>query len=210
MVNLPNNLTVVASGNNIQASGEIAKRSVPIVLQPDDAHPEDRRNFAHPDLRGYVKQQRPFILSCLLGLVENWLAAGRPIHAARMGGFENWSGTVGGILQVNGLSSWRTNEAAWRADADPKGTEMLAFVEQWYATYGGNEVGPADLRKLADEADLFIDLFARHRTDAAARSAFGKMLRRHSDTPVGRWRIRRRRSGTRSLYLLEELVGGTA
>ena len=67
-----------------------------------------------------------------MGLVANWLAAGRPRHVDRLGGFEQWSETVGGILQVNGLRAWRTNEGEWRKVANPHGAEMETFVEIWH------------------------------------------------------------------------------
>ncbi len=93
---LPNNLTVVGSGNNVQASGEIAKRIVPIMIEPASANPEARTDFQHPDIRAHVRRRRRTVLECLLGLVENWLAAGRPTCTDRLGGFESWSEAVGG------------------------------------------------------------------------------------------------------------------
>jgi len=206
MVNLPNNLTLVASGNNVTASGELVKRSVPIVLQPTTAHPERRRDFQHPDLRGYVRKNRRTVLECLLGLVENWIAAGRPIHADRMGGFEGWSGSVGGILQVNGLKTWRTNEQEWREQADPRGSELAAFATIWFQTYGSMEVRPKELLQLAQDNELFAELFASKRTPQAVGATFGKYLRKHTDMPVEQWVIRARRVGSHSYYLLEELV----
>lgn len=202
MVNLPNNLTVVGSGNNLQASGEIAKRIVPIMIQPTSAHPELRRDFQHADLRGYVRTQRKNVLSCLLGLVENWIAAGKPMHANRLGGFESWSGVIGGILRVNGLNKWRTNEAAWQRQADPKGSEMEAFVELWHNVFGEREVTPKQLRDLAENKEMFGAIFAK-RTAQAVSVAFGRMLRRHTDTPVGEWFIRRAGANNHALYRLE-------
>ncbi|OQB85182.1 MAG: hypothetical protein BWX88_02021 [Planctomycetes bacterium ADurb.Bin126] len=203
-VSLPNNLTIVGTGNNVQASGEIAKRIVPIMIEPTSANPEARTDFQHPDIRAYVRQQRRTVLECLLGLVENWLAAGRPKHANRLGGFETWSETVGGILQVNGLRVWRTNEAEWRCRANTGGGEMLRFVELWHERFGPVEVVPKDLLNLAEQEELFASLFARRNPQAIA-TAFGRMLQRHADTPVGNWRIRYRSNSNRPCYRLEEI-----
>lgn len=205
MVNLPNNLTLVASGNNVQASGEIIKRAVPICLQPNTPTPEARRDFHHPDLRTYVADQRKTVLSCLLGLIENWIAAGKPLHASVMGGFESWSAVVGGILQVNGMRQWRTNESVWRRDADPKGTEMKDFVDAWYATYGLAAMSPKDLLRLAEEHEMFEEMLAAKKTPQAQGAAFGKLLRRHSDAPVGQWYIKRGQVGNHSIYRLEAI-----
>jgi len=202
MVNLPNNLTMVASGNNVQATGEIIKRTVPILLQPTTASPESRRDFHHPDLRGYVRKERGTILACLLGLVENWKAAGKPIHADKMGGFEAWSGTVGGILQVNGLREWRTNAATWQARADPRGQEMKAFVALWKSQYPVQELTAGELWKLAADNGFFPEVEAKP-SSAGRVVAFGRKLQKHTDTPVGDCIIRHSRTSNRPKYRLE-------
>jgi len=204
-VSLPNNLTIVGTGNNIQASGEIAKRIVPIMIEPASANPEARDDFQHPDIRAYVRQQRRTVLECLLGLVENWLAAGKPTCANRLGGFENWSEVVGGILQVNGLRAWRTNEGEWRKLANPHGSEMETFVEVWHEAHGAGEVAALDLMNLAEQNGLFGYVFARNGV-AARGSAFGKLLIRHINAPIGQWRIRQRK-GRQALYRLEDIHG---
>lgn len=203
-VSLPNNLTLVGTGNNVQASGEIAKRVVPIMIEPTSANPEARSDFQHPDIRTYARQQRHVVLECLLGLVENWLAAGRPRHPNRLGGFETWSETIGGILQVNGLRAWRTNEAGWRERANPGGSEMEAFVKAWHEGFGSREVEPQELRDLARSCNLFGHIFAK-RTDAAINVAFGRMLSRHTDMPVASWYIRRSGTSNHQKYHLEEI-----
>ena len=153
-ISLPNDLTIVGTGNNIQVSGEIAKRIVPILIEPTSADPESRTDFQHPDIRAYVRQQRRLVLECLLGLVENWLAAGRPKCTNRLGGFESWSETIGGILQVNALRKWRTNEKEWRKQVDIKGAEMNAFVNAWYGEFGLSERTPKELQELAKRNDF--------------------------------------------------------
>jgi hypothetical protein len=201
-VKLANHLTVVGTGNNVAASGEIAKRIVPVLIEPTSAHPEARSDFQHPDLRAYVRRQRRVVLECLLGLVETWLAAGRPKHPNRLGGFESWSETVGGILAAGGFRAWRTNEADWRKLADPQGAEMEAFVRAWHEAYGAADVAPKELRDLAAANELFGYIFAK-RSEQAVSVAFGRMLRRHADTPVGEWFIRATSCGNASKYHLE-------
>jgi hypothetical protein len=203
-VSLPNNLTIVGSGNNVQASGEIAKRVVPIMIEPTSANPEARTDFQHPDIRAYVRQRRRLVLECLLGLVENWLAAGKPSHPNRLGGFENWSQTIGGILQVNGLRAWRTNEVDWRKRADSRGEDMEAFVSAWHQAFGVGEADPKQLRQLAKDCNFFQHIFAK-RTEEAVSVAFGRMLSRHTDTPVGSWYIRRCGASNHTKYHLQEI-----
>ena len=205
IINLPNNLTVVASGNNVQASGEIAKRIVPIMLQPATPHPEARQDFQHPDLWAYVREHRKRVLSCLLGMVENWLVAGKPMHRNRLGGFESWSSVIGGILEVNGFMHWRENESVWQQLANPHGMEMERFVEAWHERYGTHEATAKELMSIAEQNELFAYVFARPSAQAVG-AAFGKMLQRHVDAPVGQWFIRQRMS-RHAVYRLEPISG---
>jgi hypothetical protein len=202
IVCLPNTLTVVGSGNNTECSGEIAKRTVPIQLQPRTAHPEARRDFAHPNLRAHVKQSRRRILSVLLGMIENWLAQGRPLHKNRFGGFETWSETIGGILHANCFNKWRSNEEEWRKSADPVGQEWEAFVSAWWKKFGKEPTAIADLMQMADELGCFQAAMSR-KTERGRQVAFGSLLRRRIGMPVGSTLIRRQGYGTHSNYYLE-------
>ncbi len=203
-VNLPNNLTIVGTGNNVQASGEIAKRLIPILMEPKTAKPEARTDFQHPDLKGYVRENRKTVLSCLLGMVDNWVEAGKPKHTSRLGGFEEWSEAIGGILKSNGMSKWRTNEDDWRESANPHGTEIKTFVEIWYEEFLTREVTAKELIEIAEVNGLFNHVFARP-GGAGQSASFGKVMTRYVDAPIGEHRIRRRRS-RQTLYKLEPIA----
>jgi hypothetical protein len=202
IVSLANTITFVASGNNTECNGEIAKRTVPIQLQPLVPNPEARRDFLHPNLRAHVRRARRRILAVLLGMIENWLAQGRPLHEDRLGGFEAWSETIGGILHANCFNRWRTNETDWRKSANPVGQEWEVFVEAWWERYGDNSVAASDLMQLADEAGCFQTVLNR-RTERGRTTAFGTLLRRRVDTPIGEVLIRREGCGTHSTYYLK-------
>ena len=199
MLSLANTLTVVGTGNNVQASGEITKRTIPIMLEPTSSTPEARTDFQHPDIRAYVREHRRRVIECLLGMVENWLAAGRPLHTSRLGGFEAWSETIGGILQVNGLREWRKNELEWRAQANPSGVELEALVTAWDDKYGAGEVKARDIRELAERDELFGRLLTK------PSASFARMLGNNVNRPVLAWRIRRRGDRTHRVYYLEKL-----
>jgi len=202
---MENHLTVCASGNNVEGSGELAKRIVPIRLQPATSHPERRRDFHHPNLRAYVREQRRLVVSCLIGMVQNWIDASRPLGVQTLGGFEEWCKTVGGILKMNGFGRWLTNAADWQTEADPKGAEMEAFVEAWAETFGTQATDASDLRQYARDEGFFTGIFAKP-TEAARYTAFGRLLSRHRDTPVGEWIVRREdASSRRSVYRLERI-----
>ena len=203
-ISLPNHLTIVATGNNVQATGELIKRSIPIVLEPADATPERRRDFSHSDLRSHVREARRSVLACLVGMVLNWLDAGRPKHGHRLGGFESWSEAVGGVLNVNCCNKWRTNEDAWRLASDPRTEELCQFVESWWHKHRDSEVSIAELLTLAEETETFGWIVSK-RELSSKLSLFGRAMGKLADTPVGQWRIRRRTS-RKPLFRLTEIT----
>jgi len=202
IVSLANTVTFVASGNNTECSGEIAKRTVPIQLQPNTPEPEARQDFLYPNLRAHIRTSRPRILAVLLGMIENWLEQGRPPHKNRLGGFEAWSETIGGILHANCFNRWRTNEADWRKSANPSAQEWEAFVEAWWDRHGPTPASVLDLMRIAEDHNCFPDTLNR-KTERGRVTAFGTLLRRRVDTPIGEMLIRRHGYGTHSTYFLE-------
>lgn len=186
---LPNGLTVVGTGNNVHATGEIAKRIVPVRLMPSTGSPETRTDFRHPDLLGYVSSARQRVLAALLGLVEHWRVSGRPTHGAGFGGFERWTAVVGGVLQAAGYAEWLTNLKDWRGDVNDSGNEDGEFVLLWSRIHGTDWVEAAKLYELARDNDLYGRL-DRHPTDRAKRTAFGRtVLSRLDRVIIDKYRI---------------------
>jgi hypothetical protein len=208
MVKLPNNLTVIASGNNVKATGEIAKRTVPISLQPLDASPEARVAFTHPDLEGYLEDARCRILQVLLGMVELWRASGCPGGGKRLGGFEKWASSIGGIMRISGFTDWMTNLQEWSDGADPNGADLRTLVEIWASQYRDSELAAVDVMKIARDEGLFPGCF-RGATEKSHVTSFSmKVLSRHANMPVKSWVICKVSAGNNSKYKLESVLRG--
>ena len=200
---LPNHLTIIATGNNVEASSEIAKRIVPIGLETPP-NPESRTDFKHPDLAGYVATQRPQVLACMLGMIANWRKEGAQDGPVPFGGFEGWSKTVGGVLAAHGLTEWLSNAQEWRGEADEFSAEVDAFVEEW-AARGGLTYTASEAFDLAVALGLF-ETCTKQSDQGKGRLMFThRVLTRLPDRPVGGWRIRRSKSRGRSRYNLEPL-----
>lgn len=203
ILRLPNNMTVVASGNNVRATGEIVKRTIPVVLQPKTDQPEARTDFRHPDLREYVREVRRDVLSSLLSMIVAWKNGERILHPEAMGGFERWSQVVGGVLITGGFGHWMDNARAWRISANPEAEELRLFVNEWAEKYGESHVLPSVLLALAEGLGLFNHAL-RAASEKARQSAFGKqVLARHLDSPVGLWFIRMHHQGNQKFFYLE-------
>lgn len=199
---VPNGLTVVGTGNNVHATGEISKRIVPIRLMPPTETPETRQDFRHPDLLSYVTVERARVLGALLGLLDHWRAQGRPLHKAGFGGFERWTAVVGGILHAAGYPEWLTNMAEWRGVTDDSGQEHRTLIDAWHDRYQGNWVSARLVFDLAAELDLYgwID---RNPAERAKRTAFGiKVLNRIVGRVFGSLRVESDGVGSRRMLRL--------
>lgn len=199
LATFPNRSTVVMTGNNVRATGELVKRTVPILLQPRTDAPEDRTDFAHPDLPAWLAYNRRRIWSALLGIVARWVAAGRPSGRHRMGGFETWASSVGGMLDG---SEWLQNAREWRKGADPQSEDMELLVAAWAASRGHVESQARDVAEIARQAGLFPSVFVKEGAGSVVSFA-RRVLMPAVDRPVGGYIIRRTTSGSSGFWRLE-------
>jgi hypothetical protein len=205
MATLRNDVIFVGSGNNVRASGEIAKRIVPIRLLPKTATPELRTEFRHPKLDEYLRAMRPTVLGALHGMVQNWLDAGRPPGTQRFGGFEHFTEVIGGVLSVQGYNLWLSNREEWVGDADLHGGDLAALVQAWSET-SLDWLRPAEVLSIAIERELFPEITLLGQ-DHQRRTLFGRrVLMAATKRPVGRWRIEAKGEGSSRRYKLVPLA----
>jgi hypothetical protein len=191
MPKLPNTLTLVASANNLRASGELAKRIVPIWLEPASDHPETRSDFDHPDILAYSAAKRREVVACLLGMAQRWIDAGRAPGTHRLGGFEAWASAIGGILALHGLArDWLANRQEWTEQADEWGQDTRRLVDAWFCRHGSCEITASEILALIVEEKLFPVVLAKPesaRLQSLGRSVLSQLCNR----PVGKFRVRR-------------------
>jgi len=118
---MPNRATWMATGNNLLLGGDVARRSYWIRMDAKQAQPWTRDTFKHDDLTQWVKEHRGEILARLLIMVRAWYAAGCPKPEEKLpviGGFQQWTKTVGSILGYAGVKSFLANLADLYDQAD--------------------------------------------------------------------------------------------
>jgi len=100
LVRLPVRCVWVATGNNPTLSAEITRRCVRIQINAKVERPQDRSEFRHQDLRGWVREHRGPLIAAALTILRAWIVAGRPRYdGPLLGSYEPWSRVMGGILQ---------------------------------------------------------------------------------------------------------------
>lgn len=94
-VDLPLLASWYATGNNVQVAADTTRRIIHVRLDVLEERPEDRTDFKHPDLIGWVKQERGPLLAAAMTILSAYIRAGRPKqNLTPFGSFEGWSGLV--------------------------------------------------------------------------------------------------------------------
>lgn len=209
VVSLPNHLTLVATGNNPRLSGELANRAVHIRLQTSEEDPARRVNFRHPDLPGWIAEERPRLMGALVGMILDWIDGGRLPGSVVMGGFEGWARTVGGILACQARAMGRVSTllqeaASFVREQDDRQADLKALVGAWRER-GGLAMKPAELLSLARELELFT--WIEGRSPRAEQTAFGALLAKANGRIVSGMRLYAKGSGSWRKYCLERGIG---
>ncbi|MDX2177665.1 MAG: hypothetical protein SF028_14475, partial [Candidatus Sumerlaeia bacterium] len=151
---LPNTATWLLTGNNPKFSMELARRTVRIRIDPKTDRAWLRRGFKHVPLKSWIAENRRALVRAVLVLVQAWIAAGRPQGDARLGSFEEWSGAIGGILDVASIPGFLGNLEDLYESSDAEGEEWRAFVGSWWQAFGAEPKRAAELNELCEREDL--------------------------------------------------------
>jgi len=148
--------TWIATGNNIQLRGDLPRRCYWIRLDARESRPWQRENFKHPDLLGWVAKNRGRLVHALLVLARAWFAAGKPKAPGlpRLGSFEAWAETVGGMVAFAGIPGFLGNLAALYDQADAGGAEWETFLQAWWEELDASKpITVAELTKIITSND---------------------------------------------------------
>src|SRR5262249_6745494 len=135
-VRIPQRATWMATGNNLRIGGDIARRCYWIRLDAENARPWQREGFRYPDLLSHVLANRGQILAAVLTLARAWFAAGCPkAKVPKVGGFEGWATTIGGVLARAGIEGFLGNLDELYAQVDEDEVAWEAFLAAWWSRY---------------------------------------------------------------------------
>lgn len=105
-----------------------------------------------------------------------------------LGGYEGWSKTMGGMLDVADIPGFLANMDHFYEAADVEGGFWRALIDAWWDVYGSTDVTVKDLFRLpvVDESPLFTT-----GTPEKAKQSFGMKLRAQQDRWYGDKRVRK-------------------
>jgi hypothetical protein len=152
-----------SSGNNTTFRGDVARRVVPIDLDPQMEKPEERSGFCHTPLMPWVKAQRPTLVTAALTLLKAYFAAECPRQPlSAFGSFEAWSTLIRSCLVWAGEADPCEGRKTIEADSNPEFERLAVLLESWHTCYppkAGERAGEAYTLKHVFED---IGLYAVH------------------------------------------------
>ena len=190
----PMHTVFFASGNNMQFQGDLARRVVPIDLDPGMERPEDRDNFRHSPLLPWILEQRPALVDAALTILLAYFEAGCPAQdVTPLGSFEEWSRLIRQTLIWAGEDDPCAGRVDIEAESDPQYEALEGLLSAWSARYGTTAISVKEVREdieahtapdghrtiiHPDWRDLHTALVALDRRGAFNPDAIGKALKR--------------------------------
>lgn len=210
-VDLPVRCVWAATGNNVELSRDIVRRTVWIRLDARVERPEERDGFRHDDLVGWILANRARVVSAVARIVRSWLEAGRPAWTGRrLGSFEDWARTMGGILEHCGVPGFLGNLEELRAHSDREEEAWRAFVARWWDAHGPAPVRASDVFETAREDEAMQQMIDGGGSDLAAKNRLGRAIQKRVGRIYGGKRIETVEGSKRSSvrYRLAEVSAG--
>jgi hypothetical protein len=209
IVAAPNRAVWVFTGNNLDLSQELARRSVRVRIDAETDRPFERAGFKHDPIREWTLAHRPELIAAALTLIQYWKARGRVPGGKRLGSFEAWSACLGGIFAAAGFLGFLGNQDALYEESDAKSAEWKAFIEVWGRELGAGDFTARELVTFALEHNALDELLG----DDSSRVQvirLGKQLRRARDMTIRNWKLVSRHDdhGNRQLWKLEPVQRG--
>jgi hypothetical protein len=121
---------VLATGNNIDLSGDTSRRVLMIRLESPLEHPEDRCDFKHPDLLRWCVENRGRLVVAALTVLRAWFVAGKPkASTKRWGSFEAWSDLVPAAIVHAGGADPMGARPAMTEQEEPEKVALLGLLD---------------------------------------------------------------------------------
>ncbi|MBL8252110.1 MAG: hypothetical protein JNJ76_00725, partial [Candidatus Competibacter sp.] len=133
VVSLPSCCLWLATGNQLQISGDMTRRVIPCEIDPECERP-DEREFSR-DLYEWIPANRPALVVAALTALRSYIVAGKPRQDIKpLGGFADWSGLVRSALIWLGEKDPLTGRDSIE-DADPERAKLRALLLAWHRTF---------------------------------------------------------------------------
>ena len=187
----------LATGNNLTYVGDMARRVVPIIIDPKVERPEERTGFTYPDLPRHVLSHRSALVTAALTIMLAYIQAGCPRQTTRAyGSFDDWYQKIAGALMWIGEPDPCEGRKALQDEVEDELLSFRQLVLGWEACYRATLATPRTLKQVAFEIQSNADPQAPNAWDDL-REALGAFDPRydgqHLDTRPAGYALRKYR-----------------
>lgn len=123
---------VMATGSNLELRGDTARRMLISRLESPLENPEERdeKEFAHPDLLGWIARERVRLVRAGLTVLRAWVCAGRPRMGIKTwgGGFEAWSSIIPPAIVFCGGADPMETRPALTGEEEPEKAAIAVIL----------------------------------------------------------------------------------
>lgn len=128
-VSLPLRTTWFATGNNVQLTGDMARRCLHVRLESPLEVPEERKDLMHDPLLPWVLQERPRLMRAACTILRAYFTAIGPNRSIpTWGSFTEWSNVVRGCLVWLGLTDPFDGREGLMEEADTERSALAKFL----------------------------------------------------------------------------------
>ena len=129
---MPLRITWFATGNNVVLRGDMARRVLHIRLDSMEENPEERKEFTHPNLLKWVRDNRGRLVIAGLTILRAYVAAGRPdMELKPWGSYEGWSDLVRSAIVWAGPPDPGKTRNELRKRSDEKANVLRRVIAGW-------------------------------------------------------------------------------
>ncbi|HXD32996.1 MAG TPA: hypothetical protein VN643_17870 [Pyrinomonadaceae bacterium] len=190
---LPVRNTWILTGNNLLLSDELNRRSIRIRLVPPHERPweRERADFRHPNLIGWVRENRADLIWSALTIISSWVHFQCKTSEKTLGSYEQWAGILGGILEHAQIPGFLENRNERDEDLDADTDAWRTFVYKWNVRFGIGEPTAADLFRAFFDNGGFEEtpLLLWGKDPAAKIVSLGRQLGKKKDAIFGGFQI---------------------
>lgn len=155
-VSLPWRCVLIATGNNLQFSSDIARRTLYIRLASPLENPEDRTDVRHADLRDHIRRHRGELLGAVITIMRAYLLAGRPVVTEQTwGSYEAWSRLIRQcVVWVGCVDPVVTRQALTARDTEASALRLLITSLAGLVAERGRGLTSAEIIEAADASGI--------------------------------------------------------
>ena len=132
IVDIPLNVTWLATGNNVILAADTSRRVCHIRLESLEERPEERDGFKQPNLLCHVREHRPELVAAALTILSGYCEAGRPDQKLKpWGSFDGWSRLVCNAVVWVGLPDPGSTRRELVERSDVQAGALRTLITGW-------------------------------------------------------------------------------